>query len=575
MATFVAHISDIARSSAGQSVLLFVIVTFCVCLALEHAFVKYDGLHKRQLLSIVGSILVVVLAAVLAPLPGLAQSSEEPRGLPDLISDPPAIARTRFIRSPQGEILRVMTFDGFIHNIGTGKLEVSGNPQIEGGMKQRVFDGSEWIVVGTPTVRFENDDGHNHFHLIRAMEYSLWSADRTEQVLDASKIGFCLVDTEQMEEAYESNYLISDHNYCGVDDPGTTDLVMGITPGWRDTYDANVSLQWVDIGDIRPGLYWVAAVTDPNNEIVESNEDNNGIVFSERIHAVDGYVAIELEQQVPSTPIQLRSRTYGTVGERAYVVAVGPEHGRLDVPVGVDLIATDTITYTPDPGYAGIDTFSYYAHDITSPFPSNPALVVVEIAVADEETTQASDSSTPDLTITIAPEPAQAWPIYDPVHVDFELQEPTSSRVEWFASGLPSGLSIDPATGVVGGSPSFPSSFESTIVAWADGVRAERTVQWEIEEVPAPPLQEIADLSSPLRTFLRHSLGDGTEGATYVAEGLPDGISLTQNSPSVTGVARQIGEFQITVQELIEDEIVKTIDFTWTIRPSARPEFAL
>ena len=38
------------------------------------------------------------------------------------------------------------------------------------------------VCVATPEVRFESADGHDHFHLLRVMRYSLWSLSGTAEV---------------------------------------------------------------------------------------------------------------------------------------------------------------------------------------------------------------------------------------------------------------------------------------------------------------------------------------------------------------------------------------------------------
>jgi hypothetical protein len=119
-------------------------------------------------------------------------------GLPDLVSDPLFIWIEQVRTHPvDGRIMRTLAFDGILHNIGAGALDLAGNPQIEGGVKQRVFDGEEWHNVGEPRVEFETDDGHNHFHLMNAAAYTLWNEGQTEQVEIGDKVGFCLLDTMQ------------------------------------------------------------------------------------------------------------------------------------------------------------------------------------------------------------------------------------------------------------------------------------------------------------------------------------------------------------------------------------------
>lgn len=68
-------------------------------------------------------------------------------------------------------------------------------------------------AVATPKIKFERDDGRNHFHLIDAADYALWNQTRAEQISGGFTLGFCLVDTEQVEDDVgPSDYHLSDYN---------------------------------------------------------------------------------------------------------------------------------------------------------------------------------------------------------------------------------------------------------------------------------------------------------------------------------------------------------------------------
>ena len=45
------------------------------------------------------------------------------------------------------------------------------------------------------------------------------------------------------------------------------------------------------MSNVRPGYYRVGQRVDPDNVIVESDETNNGLALSQRLHVVPGYVA--------------------------------------------------------------------------------------------------------------------------------------------------------------------------------------------------------------------------------------------------------------------------------------------
>jgi len=578
------HIAGDLGWTSTSLIALLCLAGFATLLMIESSWVKHGGLRWRSLATPVSAVVAVALAAVIAPTPGFAQDPTRPTGLPDLISDPPYIWNTRTVRTQIGdEQIRVMAFDGYIHNIGTGDLRVEGNPQLDDGMRQLVFDGTEWNDVGSPTVRFETDDGHNHFHLMRAVDYTLWDNGRNSAVTDASKVGFCLVDTEVREEGVDAIYMIDDFNYCEVDNPDATELTMGISSGWRDVYDANVTLQWVDISDVEPGSYWVSAETDVNDEIVESDETNNGIVFSANSFEADGHVARDLTVTASEEPIRLRTRTYGDTGRVAFVITDGPSHGTVDVPLGVDL-ASDQVLYRPDPGFVGIDTFTYFAHDVSSAYPRQPTPATVSIEVTADATSATFDDASdgdgaePNEGPSIAGGQSQESALYQPVEVPFTLDRAgdtgdTADPPRWYAADLPAGLAIDIDTGVVTGTPTTDATYASRIVAVGTDWRSEYDVEWLVTKAPVPSLLGPNDFSSVALRLVRYPIGGGTVGARYTATGLPEGTLVVENVPLLTGVPRELGDFRVVVDEIVDDEVVSTVEFTWTIRPAARPEF--
>lgn len=468
--------------------------------------------------------------------------------------------------------MRVMSFDGYIHNIGTGSLDVTGNPQLENGMKQRVFDGETWEEVGATTVKFETNDGHNHFHLMEVIDYQLWDEGRGEIIGPAQKVGFCLIDTELMEENFEAFYTIEDSNYCGVDSPESTYLNMGITPGWRDTYASNITFQWVDISNILPGRYWVTALTDPNNEILESNEDNNDIVFSINKFPIDGYNARKLDVQTPDEPVILKSITYGTVGDRAFVIADGPRNGSLDVPIGVDLLS-DEIRYTPEPGFTGTDSFTYYAHDTSNGFPYSPLEVVVEIEVANSSDGPAVETLELGGEILLEDTPDLVLHQRSTIAVELVVDEASSPR--WFGGNMPPGITVNPDTGEISGVPTLPGEFTSSLTAAVNGQTLTTQFALTVADAEVPQLQPANDFSINPTDRLAIYLGRGQRDSTYEGSGTPEGTAINSALPLIAGTPEEIGDFRIEVRELIDGEVVDTIEFTMTVRPAAKPAFPL
>ena len=138
--------------------------------------------RRSHVLALLGTSAV---AAVGLPLVAVAGPGAQP---PDLRADPveniegPGVYYDTEAGLGNGTLL--VRFDGFVTNVGQGPLEIRGNPQIAGNVKQyaraSAAEALPSVPVATPEVKFESADSHNHWHLMRVMRYSLWNqpADR-------------------------------------------------------------------------------------------------------------------------------------------------------------------------------------------------------------------------------------------------------------------------------------------------------------------------------------------------------------------------------------------------------------
>lgn len=553
---------------------------FAMWLSVQHHLVRYGGFNGRSARTGFGAALALAMVLVATPTSADGQETHTPAGLPDLVSEPPIIWFNKVVTNDDDSRMLVMAFDGYIHNVGEGVLDLAGNPQIPGDVKQRWFDGEQWNEVAEPLVIYETNDGHNHFHLINASEYALWNEARTEEIGESAKVGFCLLDTEQFDTRYDSLYDIDAYDYCEQNRPESTDLHMGITPGWVDTYDANTTLQWVDTSNIAPGRYWISAITDPEDQIVESDEDNNALTFSRNKFAVDGWVARELPIQSSAEPIALKADGYGTTGPPAWQITQWPRNGSLSVPAGVDFF-DGLVSYTPDEGFDGVDSFAYTVTDLHSIWPLEPAETSVSVDAAAWLGSDPVQSTTESGSITLLPQRIDAE-IYTRVELEalgFEGSASALQPIEWFSSGLPDGLAIDRESGVIAGTPTFDNEGIARVVAAVDGLEvAETTVAWTVTDPGLsgrPSLNDVGDFTSPRNTRINRHLGRGTQGAVYTATGLPGGVRMVENVPLVSGDPAESGVFDVEITETVDGEVTATTSFTWTIRPGIVPEFPL
>lgn len=341
--------------------------------------------RRRSILALFGCAAVAAVA-----LPLYAVSAPAGTKAPDLRADavdfPAGLAQPGVYLNVGGIDVRgrlLVRFDGYVTNVGAGPLEIRGNPQLAqsdpAGVKQYAFSATESgtdipsVAVGAPEVKFEFADSHNHFHLKRAMEYSLWNLTKTAQVAPGQKVGFCLYDSDvapaPSPPPVANLYNDSVTHFCQSGHPDATSLRMGVGSGRRDVYSSQLAYQWVDVSATSPGTYLVASQADPGNVIWEGDGPNetNTRTFASRQVTVPGYVAkpaIVTQVNGPQV-IALGATAFGSPGPRASRIVTPPAHGTLSALTGT------SVTYTPAAGYGGPDSFTYAARDQSSDFPTS------------------------------------------------------------------------------------------------------------------------------------------------------------------------------------------------------------
>jgi Lysyl oxidase len=355
---------------------------------------------------------------------------------PNLVSDPPAAPQIEDHTSSDGARRLLLRFDGFVHNAGLGALELRGDPRT-GNLSQRLYDpsGPEVDVPAAAPVVYETNDQHNHWHLMRASEYSLWDLSRTSQVAPAEKVGFCLYDIDRVESTGPASAVYNDPTFCRVGERNATSLLMGVSSGWRDVYGAYLALQWVDVSSTAPGEYVLASRSDPANTIAETNEQDNGHGFAAERSVVPGHRAEPVGPvAVPGVgaDVTLRATTFSAPeappGPRLFRVLDPPDHGTLSRATG-EAFSAGAVRYVPSPGYQGPDSFTYVAIDAQSPFPRNPIAAAVTLDVG------SSPAPTP-LVISGAPVSLVVG-----TSAQLTATGSTGGGVVWTVEGVPGGSS--------------------------------------------------------------------------------------------------------------------------------------
>ncbi len=521
-------------------------------------------------------VLVLLSVACLGVLAGgvfrQARASSPEGLLPNLVADPPDNASLT-TSSIEGHTRLLLRFNGYIHNDGSGALDIRGSreaPEPKGvsgrqldedialykhreeslpqgleeelatpamTVSQRLYTTNEGDSEQSQTylerphleepstaeVRYSSADGHHHWHLQHVARYSLWNASKSAEVAPSQKVGFCLDDSERVEsygpkKAVYANDVPPYEGFCRQYEPNATTLYEGISPGWRDVYNRELAFQWVDVSDVAPGEYWLREDIDPTGVIKQSGGGPK-FEYSATPTVIPGFDA---EAQTISigegqeTAITLGARAYEDHETPLYTIVEGPQHGTLGPLEG------NSLTYKPAAGYSGEDSFTFSAADPTSQFPERPAVATVSIAVGSHQP-----------TISISGGQA-AIPAATSLELSTSVSNDSSS-VEWKASagkltplGTESGRALftAPSRPPVGGRVTITARLSDHRAADSRLVLAVTPVgQGEPEPVPEPP--QAAATSAP----------SVTTGLAPVGLGGGEGRSSGSSGPGISVVA--------------------------------------
>jgi hypothetical protein len=223
------------------------------------------------------------------------------------------------------------------------------------------------------------------------------------------------------------------------------------------------------------------------------------------------------------------------------------DHG---VPVTIDVLANDTdpdgddlvvdavtqpadgtaaidgnqITYTPDTGFAGTDSFTYTVADGRGG--------------SDEATITVTVHEPPNTPPTITDIDDQDNTVGDHVTLQVDADDPDGDDLTYAAGGLPPGIDIDPATGEITGTIDLGAEVDSPYtvditVTDPDGATATTSFQWTVNPANTDPVTVDVDILPrcivndghgvvPVVIFGNDSVAaDQIDPATVELEGMP------------------------------------------------------
>ena len=124
----------------------------------------------------------------------------------------------------------------------------------------------------------------------------------------------------------------------------------------------------------------------------------------------------------------------------------------------------------------------------------------------------------------------------------------SNSPTSFAASGLPQGLSLNSTSGVISGTPTVVGQFVVALTASNAGGDGTGTLTLTVNPNPnAPVIGGTLNAAGQVGTAFDYQITVSNSPTSYLAEGLPEGLSLQPTSGRITGTPTVSGSFAVTL----------------------------
>ncbi|MBI5158465.1 MAG: putative Ig domain-containing protein [Acidimicrobiia bacterium] len=150
--------------------------------------------------------------------------------------------------------------------------------------------------------------------------------------------------------------------------------------------------------------------------------------------------------------------------------------------------------------------------------------------------------------------------------------DPDGDRLTWSATGLPSGVTISPTTGVISGSAATPGAYGVTVTVVDDGVPSasdQEVFAWTVASPPGFPVIEPIDTRHDLEdepvSFVASAHHPDGLMITWSASELPAGVDIDATTGRITGTPTTPGTWFTRVTVTDERAQAATASFVWIV----------
>lgn len=343
--------------------------------------------------------------------------------------------------------------------------------------------------------------------------------------------------------------IVAGHEYA----EWLTDPIPG--GGWYNTTtgdEAADECAWISSGQgamtdiaLNTGLFPVQSIWSNANDACETT----GIAFTTASPDQLGTVGTPLASlsELAIDPFPDGSLTYSASGLPAGVT-IDPATGQIGgTPTATATDAPSIVTATDGAGVASAITLLWtIAPAPVVPAPGGPSSVSIAapVRVVSLQTAYAS--------------------------IGVAAADTRAQTLTFTAQGLPSGLAINPRTGLISGRvTAAPGTYRPIITATdTTGARSHRTVVWIIQSpvtiAPIPTQSSVRGRRVALRVYARELIGHRV--MRYAATGLPTGVHIDARTGVITGrIAGRRGVHRVTVVVTDSGGARISRGFTWRV----------
>jgi hypothetical protein len=140
----------------------------------------------------------------------------------------------------------------------------------------------------------------------------------------------------------------------------------------------------------------------------------------------------------------------------------------------------------------------------------------------------------------------------------------TGGATSYSATGLPAGLTVNTATGLISGTPTVAATTAVTVGATNGGGTGTKALTITVT-VAAPVISSAATASGKIGTAFSYQIM-ATGGATsYSATGLPAGLTVNTATGLISGKPTKVGRFSVTLQALKKGARTATAPAVFTV----------